>query len=118
MSLASEPAAIVNRLPTWGRSGPTVASAIVPATVWHMGQAPAIRVIGHQWWWEVEYLVGELPQHFHTANELHVPVGQPVDVELVTADVIHSFWVPRLHGKVDMVPGLRNHIRIQAAVPG
>ena len=79
---------------------------------------PAIRVIGHQWWWDVEYLVGDLQQHFRTANELHVPVGQPVDVELVTADVIHSFWVPRLHGKVDMVPGLRNHIRIQADVPG
>ena len=80
--------------------------------------APAIRVIGHQWWWEVEYLVGDLPQHFRTANELHVPAGQPVDVELVTADVIHSFWVPRLHGKVDLVPGLRNQIRIQAALPG
>jgi len=79
---------------------------------------PSIRVIGRQWWWQVEYLVGDLPQHFHTANELHVPVGQPVDIELVTADVIHSFWVPRLHGKVDLVPGLRNHIRIQADVPG
>jgi cytochrome c oxidase subunit 2 len=80
--------------------------------------SPSIRVTGHQWWWDIEYLIGDLPQHFRTANELHLPVDQPVDIELVTADVIHSFWVPRLHGKIDLIPGLRNHIRIQASTPG
>jgi cytochrome c oxidase subunit 2 len=79
---------------------------------------PEIRVTAHRWWWDVEYVTGALPQRFHTANELHVPVGRTVDIELVSADVIHSFWVPRLHGKVDLVPGTTNHIRIQASQAG
>lgn len=79
---------------------------------------PEIRVTGHQWWWEVQYL-GEPPDHqFTTANEIHIPVGKPIDIELTTQDVIHSFWVPRLHGKVDLVNGQRNYIRIQADQPG
>ena len=49
-----------------------------------------------------------------TANELHILVGQPIDIELNTRDVIHSFWIPRLHGKVDLVPGFPNRIRLQA----
>jgi cytochrome c oxidase subunit 2 len=78
------------------------------------GQTPAItiRLTGHQWWWEVEY-TDWAPQYGEagpfngvtTANELHVPVGQPVKVELVSHDVIHSFWVPNLAGKKDLVPG-------------
>ena len=52
------------------------------------------------------------------ANELHIPVGQPVVLELESADVIHSFWVPRLSGKLDMIPGRRNMMRIQADEPG
>jgi cytochrome c oxidase subunit II len=49
----------------------------------HEDHPPAqIRVLGHQWWWEVEYLVGALPDHFRTANEIHVPVGQPIEIEL------------------------------------
>lgn len=79
---------------------------------------PDITVTGHQWWWEVEYRVGGTRERFVTANELHVPAGQPVDIELQTRDVIHSFWVPRLHGKVDLVPGFVNRIRIQADEPG
>ena len=54
----------------------------------------------------------------YTANEVHIPVGQPVDLQLVSADVIHSFWAPRLHGKVDLIPGMDNRIRIQADEPG
>ena len=77
-----------------------------------------IRVIGHQWWWDVEYLMGDDSQHFKTANEIHVPTDQPIEIELVSADVIHSFWVPRLHGKVDLIPGLVNHIEIRAPQPG
>lgn len=80
--------------------------------------APEIRVIGHQWWWEVDYLMGDLQQHFKTANEIHLPLGRAVEIELVSADVIHSFWVPRLHGKVDLIPGLTNHIRLRASAAG
>jgi cytochrome c oxidase subunit II len=77
-----------------------------------------IRLVGHQWWWEIYYLEGPLQHHFITANEIHIPAGQPVDIDLASYDVIHSFWVPELHGKVDLVPGVRNRIRIQADRPG
>lgn len=83
-----------------------------------MSLEPQIRLTGHQWWWEVAYLEGNTEQHFKTANEIHIPVGKPVDIELRSVDVIHSFWVPALHGKVDLVPGMSNYIRIQADRPG
>jgi cytochrome c oxidase subunit 2 len=70
--------------------------------------ANAVRVtaIGHQWWWEFRY-----PDlNVVTANELHVPVGQPVRVQLESADVIHSLWLPRLSGKTDLIPGKRNEL--------
>jgi cytochrome c oxidase subunit II len=79
---------------------------------------PAITVTGHQWWWEIEYQIGSVNEHVVDANELHLPAGRPVDIELRTHDVIHSFWVPRLHGKVDLMPGFTNRIRIQANQPG
>lgn len=69
-----------------------------------------IKVIGRRWWWEVQYPNDGIT----TANELHIPVGMPVKVVLQTADVIHSFWVPRLHGKVDLIPERINDIVIQA----
>jgi cytochrome c oxidase subunit 2 len=84
----------------------------------HTGTGPEIRIIGHQWWWEVEYLSAEVSQQVVTANEIHVPAGRPVEIELVSRDVIHSFWVPQLHGKVDLIPGLTNRIRIEADRPG
>jgi cytochrome c oxidase subunit 2 len=72
--------------------------------------ALAIEVIGHQWWWEVRY-----PQSgVVTANQLVLPVGRPVDVRVTSADVIHSFWVPRLAGKIDMLPGRVNVVRLEA----
>lgn len=77
-----------------------------------------IRLIGHQWWWEIQYVEGPLQRHFITANEIHIRAGQPVDIDLDSYDVIHSFWVPELHGKVDLVPGVKNRIRIQADQPG
>ena len=82
----------------------------------HDGNAaePDITVIGHQWWWQVQYVQGPPNEHFTTANEIHIPVGRYINVELKTADVIHSFWVPELHGKVDMIPGQPNMIRIRA----
>jgi cytochrome c oxidase subunit II len=79
---------------------------------------PDITVLGHQWWWEVQYRIGDSNQHFATANEIHIPAGKAVDVQLVSPDVIHSFWVPRLHGKVDLIPGMDNRIRVQADKPG
>jgi cytochrome c oxidase subunit II len=80
--------------------------------------APEIRITGHQWWWEVEYLSGGVNEHFITANEIHIPAGRTIDIDLVSADVIHSFWVPALHGKVDLVPGQINRIRVEASQPG
>ena len=74
---------------------------------------PEITIIGHQWWWEVQYM-GDPAERFTTANEIHIPVGRPVDIELLSGDVIHSFWVPMLHGKVDLIPGHPNFVRIQA----
>jgi cytochrome c oxidase subunit II len=78
------------------------------------GVATTINVRGHMFWWEVSY-----PDHgIVTANEIHVPVGQPVRVELESADVIHSFWVPQLHGKLEMVPGKTNVITMEADEAG
>ena len=82
------------------------------------GQRSDIRVVGHQWWWEVQYLDPQPNREAVTANEIHIPIGRPVDIELASRDVIHSFWVPRLHGKVDLVPGLLTRIRIQADEAG
>jgi cytochrome c oxidase subunit 2 len=83
-----------------------------------MALKPDILVTGHQWWWEVQYLDGPYDEHFTTANEIHIPAGQPVTIQLQSADVIHAFWVPELHGKVDMIPGHVNYIRIEADHPG
>src|SRR5436190_2209211 len=69
-----------------------------------------IEVIGHQWWWEYRYPAAGIV----TANELHVPVGRPVDLEISTADVIHSFWAPGLGGKRDLIPGHVNRITFTA----
>jgi cytochrome c oxidase subunit 2 len=77
-----------------------------------------IEVIGWQWWWEVHYFDPEGRQLFETANEIHVPVGKRVRVRLKAADVIHSFWVPQLAGKLDMIPGRTNQFWIQADRPG
>ncbi len=74
-----------------------------------------VRVVGHQWWWEFEYP----EQGITTANELVIPVSEgaearPIFLQLESADVIHSFWAPRLAGKTDLIPGKTNHMWIQA----
>jgi len=79
---------------------------------------PDILITGHQWWWEVEYLNDSPAKEFTTANEIHLPVGRPVNIEFHSADVIHAFWVPALHGKVDLIPGRSNFMRIEASDPG
>ncbi len=81
-------------------------------------QPADLRVIGHQWWWEVVYSKGSPAEQMTTANEIHIPVGTPVDIDLTSRDVIHSFFAPSLHGKVDLIPGQMNRIRIQADRPG
>lgn len=77
-----------------------------------------VRVTGEMWWWRVAYLDGEGRTVMSDANELHIPAGQSVLLELGSADVIHSFWVPHLAGKMDMIPGRTNLLRIQADKPG
>ena len=77
-----------------------------------------IDVIGHQWWWEVRYNNPDPSKAFTTANELHVPVGELVRLNLTSIDVIHSFWVPSLMGKADLVPGRQNQLSFTAAKAG
>jgi cytochrome c oxidase subunit 2 len=80
--------------------------------------ALVIRVRGFQWWWEVTYPDAAPDHSFLTANEIHIPVGRPVRIELAAADVIHSFWVPNLAGKQDMIPGRDNALTFTVQQPG
>ncbi len=73
-----------------------------------------IDVIGRQWFWEVRYPGTPVV----TANEIHIPVRTPVDVVGTTADVIHSFWVPQLNRKIDLIPGRTNRVLLEADRPG
>jgi cytochrome c oxidase subunit 2 len=84
-----------------------------------------IDVTAHQWWWEFNYRktgVGSddngVSGGFETANEIHVPVGQRVGVQVMSTDVIHSFWAPKLFGKLDAIPGHRNYFVFEATQPG
>lgn len=79
--------------------------------------AARIEVIGERWWWRVVYR-DSTGARIETGNEVRVPVGAPVDIALTSADVIHSFWVPTLAGKVDMIPGRTTHIRLRASHAG
>ncbi len=83
-------------------------------------EALTILVTGRQWWWQFTYqgAPGRPGDTLITANELHIPVGRPVHLRLVSADVIHSFWIPALHGKRDLIPGRENHLWLQADRPG
>jgi cytochrome c oxidase subunit 2 len=77
-----------------------------------------IRVRGLQWWWSVEYVGPDPSRRFETANEIHIPVGRNVRLLLEGDDVIHSFWVPSLAGKQDLIPGRLNEITIRAERAG
>jgi cytochrome c oxidase subunit 2 len=77
-----------------------------------------IDVAGHQWWWEVEYEDPIASNIVRTANEIHVPVGKPVQIIADSRDVIHSFWAPNVHGKRDLIPGQRTFFWIQVDKPG
>jgi cytochrome c oxidase subunit 2 len=77
-----------------------------------------IKVRGLQWWWGVEYFGSKSDQRFETANEIHIPVGKNVRLQLEGGDVIHSFWVPSLAGKQDLIPGRPNELIIRAERAG
>lgn len=77
-----------------------------------------IEMTAQQWWWEARYLDAQGKPEFAVASELHVPVGKPVIVSLKSIDVIHTFWVPSLHGKRDMLPGRSTQLVIQADKAG
>lgn len=77
-----------------------------------------LDVTPRQWWWDVRYDAASPAQTFATANEIHIPVGAPVLVRLHGADVIHSFWVPKLTGKTDAIPGQTNISWMEADAPG
>lgn len=81
-------------------------------------QEPVISVIAHSWWWEVRYPAPGGGPDVVLANEVHVPAGRAVTLGLASRDVIHSFWVPQLAGKIDMVPGRVHQLRLQADRPG
>ncbi len=80
--------------------------------------ATRIHVTGELWWWRVRYLDADGRTLLETANEIRIPAGQPVDLELASADVVHSFWMPSLAGKLDMLPGHTNRMRLRADAPG
>ena len=79
--------------------------------------ALVISVVGKMWWWEVRYRTPE-GADIVLANEIHIPVNRPVVLGLSSTDVIHSFWIPQLGGKMDMVPGRTNQLVLQATAPG
>ena len=95
-------------------------TVVVLARIEAPGVAPrvTIEITGRQWWWQVRYLSADPLQQFDTANEIHIPVGEPIRLKLVGGDVIHSFWVPQLAGKMDAIPGQINETWIEASTPG
>jgi cytochrome c oxidase subunit 2 len=95
-------------------------TVLVLADVETPGIRPAVtlEITGRQWFWEVRYLSPNPAQIFTTANEIHIPAGEPVRLKLIGGDVIHSFWVPQLAGKMDAIPGQTNETWFEAAAPG
>ena len=77
-----------------------------------------VEITGQQWWWDIEYDDPTPSRRVRTANELHLPVGEPVQLILRSRDVIHSVWVPQLHGKQDLIPGRTTSLWIQVDRPG
>ena len=122
-NLAGEPAGFANnrRLEIAWTAAPALILAVIfvltlgtMAEINGAGVAPTMRIAatGHQWWWEFGY------GGTKTANELHIPVDTPIDLDLTSVDVIHSFWVPELGPKMDMLPGTTNHLRLFARRAG
>ena len=91
-----------------------------PASSGRRENSPAARieVTGELWWWRVRYLDDNGETLLETANEIRIPAQRPVEILLTSTEVIHSFWVPNLAGKIDLVPGHVNHLRLRANAPG
>jgi cytochrome c oxidase subunit II len=115
----------------WIVGGGIVLPAVTLAALfaWSVAMSPAakpapppgalvVSVTAHMWWWEVRYRDPIGGADIVTANEIRIPVGRPVYLALTSADVIHSFWVPQLAGKMDMLPGRWQHLLIAADQPG
>ena len=113
----------------WGAGVAFPAVVLVVLFVWALPLTPSWRpmpppnalivtVKAHMWWWEVRYRDPATGADIVTANEIRIPVGQPVYLALTSADVIHSFWVPQLAGKMDMLPGRMQHLLVTATEPG
>ncbi|MBM1170021.1 cytochrome c oxidase subunit II [Microvirga arabica] len=105
------PVVTLTALLTWGLSISRVLVTGEPAVL-------RVEVIGERWWWRVHYVDAEGAVRLVSANEIKVPTGRPIEFVLKTQDVIHSFWVPSLAGKLDMIPGRVNVTRFSAERPG
>ena len=98
-------------------------SVATVATLFDLADEPddamEVRVVGQQWWWEFQYDVdGDGEHDFVTANEMVIPAGEPVNLDITSRDVIHSFWIPPLNGKRDAVPGREHPLTLEADDPG
>ena len=102
-------------LMTIGLFGLALTSFLTDRALVHAADTPQVtlKITAHQWWWEIEYTDPEPSRRVRTANEIHLPAGESVQLELSSDDVIHSFWVPNLHGKRDMIPGRPAQFRLQ-----
>lgn len=105
------PIVVLTLLLAYGLAATRSAGSALPA-----GEPLRIAVIGEQWWWRVVYL--NTSPRIETANEIRIPTGRPIELTLSTADVIHSFWVPHLAGKLDMIPGRTTTLHLSASRPG
>jgi len=97
-----------------GLFGITLTSYAVDRSIFLANQQKglSLKVTSQQWWWTIEYENDDSSQSFQTANEIHLPVNVPVTLSLRSPDVIHSFWVPNLHGKQDLIPGRDTDIHL------
>jgi cytochrome c oxidase subunit 2 len=104
----------------------TILIVLLIASVWtgrrvaslQASSAVSIEITGHQWWWEIHYEDAVPSRRVVTANELHVPTNRPVVLKVTSRDVIHSFWVPNLQGKRDLIPGYTTALWLQVDRPG
>jgi cytochrome c oxidase subunit 2 len=100
--------------------GAVVWTGITMAAIHRPPRDPSltIEVTGHQWWWEVRYVGKDVSRIFETANEIHIPTGEPVLFKVRTTDVIHSFWIPAIGDKIDLIPNQTNITWLDADRPG
>lgn len=123
-------AAVERKLALWVGGGLAATLLILVTLLFHnfiTGRALAefadpdaltLHVTGHQWWWEIEYRDPSAHRRLVTANEIYIPVGRRVRLQVESGDVIHSFWVPNLHGKLDLTPGYTAVTYLQADSAG